>query len=324
MAIFSMHLLMKGRHTLPQINTSSKLSIITKTGLSIKTSPVRPSAHRSATKISAMAAAVGAKSVSGHLADVKAQGKIAFIPFIVACDPDAGTTVKALKELDAAGADVVELGVPYSDPLADGPIIQAAATRALANKTTLDDVLRVVAEASPHMTAPIVLFTYFNPIMSRGLDKFCSQVKAAGAAGLLVPDIPMEETEEIRKVAITHGLELVLLTTPTTPKDRMKLIAQTSQGFVYLVSVTGVTGVRVNVEARVEGLIADLKTMSGNKSVAVGFGVSKPEHALQLKNWGADGVIVGSALVKALGESGGSEQGLKAMKELAMSIRNSI
>jgi tryptophan synthase alpha chain len=151
--------------------------------------------------------------------------------------------------------------------------------------------------------------------MARGLDKFCTQVKAAGAAGLLVPDIPLEETEEIRKVATTHGLELVLLTTPTTPYDRMKLIAETSQGFVYLVSVTGVTGVRVNVEARVEGLISELKSISG---------VSKPEHALQLKNWGADGVIVGSALVKALGESGGSEQGLKAMKELATSIRNSI
>lgn len=324
MATFSMHLLMEGRHTLPQKITNSKLIIRHTTGAPIKTTSIRISPRRSTTKISAMAAAVGANSVSGHLADVKAAGKIAFIPFIVACDPDAGTTVKALKELDTIGADVIELGVPYSDPLADGPTIQAAATRALANKTTLDDVIKVVAEASPHMTAPIVLFTYFNPIMARGLDKFCTQVKAAGAAGLLVPDIPLEETEEIRKVATSHGLELVLLTTPTTPYDRMKLIAETSQGFVYLVSVTGVTGVRVNVEARVEGLISELKSISGKKSVAVGFGVSKPEHALQLKNWGADGVIVGSALVKALGESGGSEQGLKAMKELATSIRNSI
>lgn len=269
----------------------------------------------------AMAALVEAKrSISSHLADIKMQGKIAFIPFLVACDPDSNTTVQALKELDAIGADVIELGVPYSDPLADGPTIQAAATRALSSGATLDAVLDVVKAASPSINAPIVLFTYFNPIMARGLDTFCFQAKAAGASGLLVPDIPLEETNDIRRVASSHGLELVLLTTPTTPGERMKKIADASQGFVYLVSVTGVTGVRGKVEARVEGLISDLKKIAGNKTVAVGFGVSKPEHAQQLKDWGADGIIVGSALVKALGEGGG----LSAMKDLAQSIRNAI
>lgn len=215
------------------------------------------------------------------------------------------------------------MGVPYSDPLADGPTIQAAATRALQKGTTLDRVLDVVKEASQSITAPIVMFTYYNPIMARGLDKFCRQAKEAGAAGLLVPDLPMEETEDIRKVASSHGLELVLLTTPTTPTARMKQIAHSSQGFVYLVSITGVTGMRGSMETRVESLITSLKQVT-DKSIAVGFGVSGPQQAEQIKAWGADGVIVGSALVKALGESGGPAEGLKKMVELAKSIRQAI
>jgi tryptophan synthase alpha chain len=249
--------------------------------------------------------------------------RTAFIPFLVACDPNPETTVQAIKALDALGADVIELGVPYSDPLADGPTIQAAATRALQGGTTLNRVLDVVREATATVTAPIVMFTYFNPIMARGAETFCRQVKEAGAAGLLVPDIPLEETDHIRSVATAAGIELVLLATPTTPPGRMERIAASSQGFVYLVSVTGVTGIRGSMESRVEGLVSTLKGMTA-KSVAVGFGVSGPEQARQIKNWGADGVIVGSALVKALGEAGSSEEGLKRMTELARSIREAI
>lgn len=238
----------------------------------------------------------------------------------MACDPTASATVEAIQQLDALGADVIELGVPYSDPLADGPTIQAAATRALQQGTTLDRVLEVVRQVTPTITAPIVMFTYYNPIMARGLDKFCKQVREAGASGLLVPDIPLEETDEIREVASSHGLELVLLTTPTTPAARMERIAANSQGFVYLVSLTGVTGMRGTMESRVEGLIESLKKAT-DKSVAVGFGVSGPEQAKQIKAWGADGVIVGSALVKALGEAGSSAEGMKRMVELAKTIR---
>lgn len=264
------------------------------------------------------------KSVSGTMAELKKQGKAAFIPFLVACDPDAGTTVKAMQKLDEIGADVIELGVPYSDPLADGPTIQAAATRALQQGTTLDKVLAVVREASATVKAPIVMFTYYNPIMARGLDKFCQQIKEAGASGLLVPDIPLEETPAIREVAAVHGIELVLLTTPTTPQERMHRIALSSQGFVYLVSVTGVTGARVSMETRVEGLIKQLQEVAEGKAVCVGFGVSGPEQAKQLRAWGADGVICGSALVKALGESGSPEEGLKQMAALASSLREVI
>lgn len=257
------------------------------------------------------------------MAGLRTAGRCAFIPFLVACDPDGPSTVEAIKKLDAIGADVIELGVPYSDPLADGPTIQAAATRALQKGTTLDKVLAVVAEASPHISAPIVMFTYFNPIMARGLDKFCRQAKAAGASGLLVPDIPLEETEEISHVAASHGLELVLLVTPTTPQTRMRQIAQRSRGFVYLVSVAGVTGIKTTMESRVEGLLQQLHEVT-DKSVAVGFGVSRPEQAAQVKAWGAEGVIVGSALVKALGEAPSKAEGMRRLEELATSIRGAI
>ena len=255
--------------------------------------------------------------------ECKQSARTAFIPFIVAGDPSLSATAAAIRALDAAGADVIELGVPYSDPLADGPTIQAAATRALENGVVLDDVIGVVREVSPTITAPIVMFTYFNPIMARGLDTFCSQIAAAGASGLLVPDIPLEETGEIREVASKYGLDLVLLATQTTPAGRMREIAAATQGFVYLVSVTGVTGMRGTTETRVEGLIETLRDCT-EKSIAVGFGVSGPEQARQIKGWGADGVIVGSALVKALGESGGEEGGLAAMETLARSIREAI
>jgi tryptophan synthase alpha chain len=157
-------------------------------------------------------------------------GKRAFIPFICAGDPDLESTKKALKILDDAGADVIELGVPYSDPLADGPVIQAAATRALENGATLNKVIDLVREMTPQIKAPIVMFTYYNPIYQRGVDTFCADIAAAGAKGLLVPDIPLEETYEVSEIASKHGIELVLLSTPTTPVERAKKIAQGDEG----------------------------------------------------------------------------------------------
>lgn len=261
-------------------------------------------------------------SISKHMQTLKEQKKTAFIPFLMSGDPDLATTAKAIQILDKLGADVIELGVPYSDPLADGPTIQAAATRALLEQhVTLDQVLSMVKEVSPHISAPIILFIYFNPIKARTPVKLCQQAKAAGVSGVLVPDIPLEETGEIRDAATKAGLELILLTTPTTPRDRMQAIAKASQGFVYLVSVTGVTGSRVSMESRVEGLISMLHEVT-DKSVAVGFGISAPDAAQQVMSWGAEGVIVGSALVKALGEAPTPEAGLQSMKALAQQLRD--
>ena len=259
-------------------------------------------------------------SVSEAVKAVLDDGKRAFIPFICAGDPDLESTKKALKILDDAGADVIELGVPYSDPLADGPVIQAAATRALENGATLNKVIDLVREMTPQIKAPIVMFTYYNPIYQRGVDKFCADIAAAGAKGLLVPDIPLEETYDVSEIASKHGIELVLLSTPTTPVERAKKIAQATKGFVYLVSVTGVTGVQSNVATRVEQLVEELRSVT-DKPIAVGFGVSEAKHAKQIVDWGADGVIVGSALVRALGEAKTPEEGLAALKAKAEEIR---
>ncbi|KAK1681999.1 hypothetical protein QYE76_042870 [Lolium multiflorum] len=271
---------------------------------------------------SATAAAVAGdkRTISGTFTKLKEQGKIAFIPFIVAGDPDLATTLKALKVLDACGSDVIELGVPYSDPLADGPVIQASATRALRKGTTFEDVIAMVKEVVPDLSCPLALFTYYNPILKRGVANFMSVVKEAGVHGLVVPDVPLEETDILRSEAAKNNLELVLLTTPTTPTERMERITKASEGFVYLVSTTGVTGARADVSFKVEALLQEIKQVT-DKAVAVGFGVSTPEQVKQIAGWGADGVIVGSAMVRQLGESGSPEEGLKKLEELAKNLK---
>ncbi|KAE8781466.1 tryptophan synthase alpha subunit [Hordeum vulgare] len=282
--------------------------------------PRVPAIRASAAPAAAPAVAGDKRSISGTFTNLKAQGKIAFIPFIVAGDPDLATTAKALKVLDACGSDVIELGVPYSDPLADGPVIQASATRALTKGTTFEDVISMVKEVVPDLSCPLALFTYYNPILKRGVANFMSVVKDAGVHGLVVPDVPLEETDILRSEAAKNNLELVLLTTPTTPTERMERITKASEGFVYLVSTTGVTGTRANVSFKVEALLKEIKQAT-DKAVAVGFGVSTPEQVKQIAGWGADGVIVGSAMVRQLGESGSPEEGLKKLEELAKSLK---
>ncbi|MBE9109827.1 tryptophan synthase subunit alpha [Nodosilinea sp. LEGE 07298] len=235
--------------------------------------------------------------VSDRFRDLRARGECALIPFITAGDPDLETTAAALKVLDQNGADFIELGVPYSDPLADGPVIQAAATRALEKGVTLDAVLSMVKGLQ--LQAPLILFTYYNPILNRGIDRFMADVAAAGVAGLVVPDLPLEEVDAVLTAAAAASIDVTLLVAPTSPPERIKAIAAQAQGFVYLVSVTGVTGTRSELQSRVKDLIDGLKQTT-DKPVGVGFGVSDPDQAQQLKAWGADGVIVGSAFVKRL------------------------
>ncbi|NEQ34441.1 MAG: tryptophan synthase subunit alpha [Leptolyngbya sp. SIO4C5] len=239
------------------------------------------------------------KSVSEQFRLLRDRQQCALIPFITAGDPDLATTAEALQVLDRSGADFIELGVPYSDPLADGPVIQAAATRALQQGVTLDQVLEIVRSVSPQIQAPIILFTYYNPILNRGIDAFFQEIAAAGARGLVVPDLPLEEVEMLLAPAAAAGIEITLLIAPTTPRDRIRQIVTKSRGFIYLVSVTGVTGMRSEIQSRVQSLLQELRAVT-DKPVGVGFGVSQPEQAQQLKDWGADAVIVGSAFVKRL------------------------
>jgi tryptophan synthase alpha chain len=219
----------------------------------------------------------------------------------MAGDPDLATTAATLLALQNAGADLIELGIPYSDPLADGPVIQAAAGRALAAGVTPGAVLELLAGLGPRLTIPVVLFTYSNPLLNRGMEEFCRAAAAAGAAGLVVPDLPLEEAEKLSPIAAAQGLDLVLLVAPTTPPERMARIHTASRGFTYLVSVTGVTGVRSALESRVGSLVARLRDL-GSTPVAVGFGISGAEQARQVRDWGADGAIVGSALVQRLAQ----------------------
>jgi tryptophan synthase alpha chain len=249
-------------------------------------------------------------------------GECALIPFITAGDPDLETTAKALQVLDQSGADIIELGIPYSDPLADGPVIQAAATRALQRGTKLEQVLEMLQGITPKLRSPIVLFTYYNSILHRGIDKFLSSIAAAGVAGLVVPDLPLEEAAGLLEPAKKMGIDVILLIAPTSDAQRIEAIARSSLGFIYLVSVTGVTGVRSQLEDRVSDLLKQIRSVT-DKPIGVGFGISEAAQARQVKDWGADAAIVGSAFVKRLAE-GSPEQGLNAIAQFCQSLKVAI
>ena len=261
-------------------------------------------------------------SVSDCFESLRRQGRCALIPFITAGDPDLETTASALQVLDRSGADIIELGVPYSDPLADGPVIQAAATRALERGVQLDDVLEVVATVSPTLKSPIILFTYYNPILNRGVEPFLQQIAQAGVRGLVVPDLPLEEARSLMELSQKYGIEVVLLVAPTSPEDRIRAIAERSQGFIYLVSVTGVTGVRSQIQSRVKDLLVQLRQVT-DKPIGVGFGISGPEQARQIQEWGADAAIVGSAFVKRLANTD-KTAGLEEIEAFCQSLSDAV
>lgn len=261
-------------------------------------------------------------AIADRFQTLRRNQECALIPFITAGDPDLETTAAALKILDSNGADFIELGVPYSDPLADGPVIQAAATRALQNGTKLEDVLSMLKATTPSLQAPIILFTYYNPILHRGIDNFLEQIATAGVAGLVVPDLPLEEAAGLLKPASEKGIDLTLLIAPTSSSQRIEAIARSSQGFIYLVSVAGVTGIRSQIDTRVSDLLQQIRSFT-DKPIGVGFGISSPEQATQVKQWGADAAIVGSAFVKRLAE-GTPEQGLSAIAQFCQSLKAAI
>ena len=261
-------------------------------------------------------------SISDCFKSLQERNECALIPFITAGDPDLETTAEALRLLDRNGADMIELGVPYSDPLADGPVIQAAATRALQKGVGLEQVLEMVQQVSPSLKAPLILFTYYNPILNRGIKTFLAQIADAGVRGLVVPDLPLEEAQELIDTAATFGIAVILLVAPTSSQDRIEAIAQKSQGFIYLVSVTGVTGMRSGLQERVHDLLTSMRSIT-DKPIGIGFGISGSDQARQAKDWGADAVIVGSAFVKKLA-SGTQTEGLQAITELCQELKAAI
>lgn len=230
--------------------------------------------------------------------------RAALIAYVCAGDPSLEQTVRIVPKLAEAGADLVELGVPFSDPIADGPVIQAASLRALRGGTTVRGVLGAVRRIRERLAeTPLVLMTYLNPVLAYGADAFAADASAAGVDGVIVPDLPVDEAAALSATLATAGIDLVLLAAPTTSSDRLARIGRETRGFLYCVSVAGVTGARTGLPPELPKQLAEARACS-TAPVAVGFGVSTPEHARSLAAH-ADGVIVGSALVRLLHESHG-------------------
>lgn len=226
--------------------------------------------------------------------------RAALMPYLMGGFPTLEDSVRIGQACVHAGADLIELGVPYSDPLADGPVIHEAGTRALAAGATLAGVLEVARALSP--SVPVVLMCYSNMVFAPGVDAFVDRLAQTGASGLIVPDLPFEEAPQVLSACDAHGLALVPLVAPTTPAKRLAAIGARARGFLYTVSVVGTTGERAALSDRFAEVVARAKA-STTAPVALGFGVSTPEHALQAANAGADGVIVGTRLVRAAAES---------------------
>lgn len=234
--------------------------------------------------------------------DLSKRGTSAFIPFITAGDPTIAVTEQIVLELERAGADIVELGVPFSDPLADGVVNQEAAQRALTHHVTLSDIVGLVKRVREKSEVPMMLFTYYNPVLAYGVERLAADAQEAGVDGILCVDLPPEEASEYRKAFDSRGLSTVFLIAPTSTDARVELIAQASSGFVYYVSRTGVTGEQQSIEASVKDMVRKIKSHS-DKPVAVGFGISNPAQAREIAGY-ADGVVVGSAIVRLIGELG--------------------
>ncbi len=238
------------------------------------------------------------RSVAEVFARTRAERRAALIGYVVAGDPDRATTLAVLEAISAAGVDLIELGIPYGDPLADGPTIAAAAQRALDGGTRMGDALALAAQAKARGCAPVLFFTYLNPVDKYGAERFAREAAAAGAAGVIVPDVPLEEIETFAPPLRAAGLDLPLLVAPTTPDARAARIAAAATGFVYVVSRLGVTGAGHGPDVGwAQGALARLRPGT-RLPLAVGFGISTPAHAAAVGAL-ADGVIVGSALVDA-------------------------
>ena len=229
---------------------------------------------------------------------LRAKKQIAMMPFIAAGYPDIETTVATIPALEAAGSNLIEIGFPFSDPIADGPVIQEAFVKALAKKIRVADVFRAVSEVRPKVSLPLVAMLSFSVVFRYGLERFVKDAKSAGFDGLILPDLPPPEAETICRVVQAGGVDTILLVAPTTSLDRRKEIARLSSGFVYYLSISGITGERDRLPEDLERNIRQLKSVS-ERPVCVGFGINKPDHVAQLAGV-ADGAIVGTAFVRRM------------------------
>jgi tryptophan synthase alpha chain len=230
--------------------------------------------------------------------DLERRGKRGFIPFVTAGDPDLEMTSRILLELAHAGATVIELGVPFSDPMADGPVIQRASERALKHGLGVEDILGVVAGVRPEIETPIILFSYFNPLLQFGVQRLAEEARAAGIDGVLVTDLSPEEAADFDTELRANDLDMIFLIAPTSTDARLKLVAQHARGFIYAVSRAGITGVQTSVSAEAERLVNRMRRFS-SLPIAVGFGISNAEQVQDVQRY-ADAVVIGSAIVSEI------------------------
>jgi tryptophan synthase alpha chain len=258
------------------------------------------------------------RRIEAAFRSAKRAGRAAFIPYITAGDPKLEATVDLIRGLRHAGADVIELGVPFSDPIADGPTNQRAAERALATGTNLSGVLAAVEVIRQDLEIPIVLFTYANPVVRYGIDRFAEDASSAGIDGVLFTDVPAEEMAPFEERLSASGLDLIMLVTPTSGRRRMKAAARFGGGFLYLVSRTGVTGARQDLDAELASNVRSARKAS-KLPVAVGFGISSPEQVARVASL-ADGVVVGSAIVSRIGALGACDELVDEIESFARTL----
>jgi len=255
-------------------------------------------------------------------AQLAAEKRPGLIPFITAGDPDLKTSTELVRTLAASGADVVELGFPFSDPMADGPTIQAASERALAAGASLEGVLKLVAEVRRDCQVPLVLMGYFNPVYRYGVERFAADAAAAGVDGLLLVDLPPEEADEILPALKKHGIDMITLLAPTTPPERMKRLAEQGSGYLYYVSMTGVTGTKRLDPEDIRQAVSEVRALSPIP-VGVGFGITNAADAATVGSY-ADAVVVGSALVKVIDEFGQSAELQQRVADFVFELRKGL
>jgi tryptophan synthase alpha chain len=262
------------------------------------------------------------KRIEEKFKALRAKNEKALIVYFTAGDPSLRVTKNLIFALEKAGADILEIGVPFSDPTADGPVIQAASQRSLKAGTTLEGVLKMVAEVRKISEIPIVLFGYFNPIFSYGVKKFALAARAAGVDGVLVVDLPHEEAKELRDYTDAVGIDFISLIAPTTDKDRLKKIARNAMGFLYYISITGITGTAAPKIGNIKTEVEKVRKIA-NLPVAVGFGISRPEQAKAIGRF-ADGIVIGSAVVRLIDENKNNRSLIKTVVSFVCEVKNAL
>ena len=260
--------------------------------------------------------------IEKKFAELQKRGEAALIPFVTAGDPNLATTLKILRALEKGGADCIELGIPFSDPTADGPTIQRSSERALKNRLSLPRILQLVRQFRRTSEVPIVLFGYFNPIFHYGLENFCRAAARAGADGILCVDLPPEESAELKRWTDAEGLDLIFLLSPTSGPDRVELVAGKGRGFIYYVSVTGVTGARQALDDQLRSQVARVRRAT-SLPVGVGFGISTPKQAAWIAGF-ADAAVVGSALVERIEKAKGGVEKARCAGAFVSELKRAI